>query len=146
MSDLHLFRRRSRRVQINITPLIDVLFLLLIFFMVTSTFAKNPGLEITLPKITKGVNFMRKEMFEIAVTKEKKVFVNSEEVNVENLSAIVKKVKEEKPEVQIFLKADTDVAYGFIVQVMNQLRLGGIKNVAAITEENKEDQKSKSKE
>ena len=104
MSDLHLFRKRRRKVEINITSLIDVLFLLLIFFMVTSTFQKNPGLEITLPKITKGVNFMRKDMFEIAVTKEKKVFINNEEVNVDDLGAIVKKVKEEKPEAQIFLK------------------------------------------
>jgi len=141
MSDLYLFRKRNRKVQINITSLIDVLFLLLIFFMVTSTFVKNPGIEIALPKITKGVNFTRKDMFEIAVTKNKKVYVNNKEVKVDDLASFVKKIKQEKPEAQIFLKADTNVTYGFIVRVMNQLRLGGIKNVAAITEEFKEEKK-----
>ena len=97
MSDIFLYRKRKRKVQINITPLIDVLFLLLIFFMVTSTFVKNPGIEITLPKISKGVSFTKKDLYEIIVTKEQKVFIDSTEVAIDDLAASVKKIKQTAP-------------------------------------------------
>ncbi|MCK5708588.1 MAG: biopolymer transporter ExbD [Candidatus Aureabacteria bacterium] len=138
MSDIFLFRRKKRKVQINITSLIDVLFLLLIFFMVTSTFVKNPGIDISLPKISKGTNFSQQNVIEIAVTKDKLLYVDGKKISVEELADTVKRLKEMDKTSQVFLKADTLVPYGFIVKIMNALQLGGIKNVAAITEEVKE--------
>jgi biopolymer transport protein ExbD len=140
MSELFLFKNPKRRAQINLTSLIDCMFMLVLFFIVTTTFTKNPGIEINLPKISKGMKFEKKENLEIAVSKDQKIYMNGAEVKLESLVSAIKKTKADQENVQIFMKADNDVAYGFIVKVMNELRLAGIKNVAAITQEAKEPQ------
>ncbi len=143
MSDLFLYKRKGRKVQINITSLIDVLFLLLIFFMVTSTFEKTTGIKVALPNIKKGVRITKKEVLEIIVTKNNRVFVDGKETPVGKLSKIVKQKKAENSSLKIFLKADKKAAYGFVVNVMNELRLAGVKNVAAIADELKAKAKSR---
>jgi biopolymer transport protein ExbD len=135
MSDLFLFRNTRRKAQINLTSLIDCMFMLILFFILTTSFNKNPGIEITLPKISKGVDLQKKETIEISVTKEQKVFINGKELPLENLVGTIKGLTAQNAEAQVFMKADTDVAYGFIVKVMNELRIAGVKNVAALAEE-----------
>lgn len=123
---------------INITSLIDVLFLLLIFFMVTSTFVKNSALKVALPDV-KGEEFVVKDSktIEVTVTKDKKIMVNNRETDIKNLKkdllSLNKRSTKEKPPVHF--NVDKGLDYGFVIKVMSLIKESGIKTIMAVTEE-----------
>jgi biopolymer transport protein ExbD len=123
------FRPRVRRkVLINITSLIDVLFLLLIFFMVSSTFLEQPGIRLELPDARSAVVTEQRDYI-LYVDPEGRMFLNEEEVDTETLGDRLKEALPAMREGALILKADRRVPHGDIVRVMDISRQSGVRRL-----------------
>lgn len=121
-------KKKRSRVLINITSLIDVLFLLLIFLMVSSTFLEQPGIKLELPPAESAVVVEQKE-FMLFVDKKGKVFLNSIEVSMESLEEKLKEVLPQMKDGSLILKADQDVSHGIVVRIMDSVKKSGVKKL-----------------
>ncbi|EKD27835.1 MAG: hypothetical protein ACD_79C00547G0002 [uncultured bacterium] len=131
---------KKRSIIINITSLIDVVFLLLIFFMVSSTFVKNPALKVSLPAIKGEQIITNAKSIEILVSKNQIILINGSEIKYENLKDKLSETLKKYPSNEIpdvHFKVDEKVSYGFAVQVMEKLRESGINSLMAIAKSEK---------
>ncbi|MFQ5431861.1 MAG: ExbD/TolR family protein [Nitrospinota bacterium] len=130
-------RRKYRRVQramseINVTPFVDVMLVLLIIFMVTAPLARH-GLEIKLPSVDTGA-IKKEEKWVIAVYKNRNIFFNDKRIKLANLQGRLAQIIKKDPAAQVFLKADEVLPYGFVARVMASARRAGVRNLGMITE------------
>jgi biopolymer transport protein TolR len=132
---------------INVTPLVDVMLVLLIIFMVTAPMMMQ-GVDVSLPEATAEPLESEKEHLIITVDTENKVFINDFQVSVDGLGEKLKKILEGRSDREVFLKADKDISYGTVVQVMAEVKGAGVEKLGMVTEPvvfDKESQKAKSK-
>ena len=123
------FKNKPRRkITINITSLIDVLFLLLIFLMVSSTFLEQPGIKLDLPEADSAVVVEQKEYI-LFVDKNKNVFLNDFPVQLDQLKDKLKETLPNMKDGALILKADQDVSHGLVVQVMDDIKQSGVKRL-----------------
>lgn len=123
------FRTKSKRkVLINITSLIDVLFLLLIFFMVSSTFLEQPGIKLELPQAQSAVVVEKKD-YTLYMSKEGEMFLNDEKVTLKTLEAKLKEAMPAMKDGALILKADQDATHGRVVKVMDIAKESGVKKL-----------------
>ena len=123
------FRQKSRRrVIINITSLIDVLFLLLIFFIVSSTFLEQPGMKLDLPQ-TSHTEAVRMEGYTLFVLTDGTLYLNEEEVSFDNLAGQLEAIAPQLGDRGLILKADETVKYGLVVEVMDFVKQAGIEKL-----------------
>jgi biopolymer transport protein TolR len=121
-------KRRQALSEINVTPFVDVMLVLLIIFMVTAPLLQQ-GIDINLPQ-AKGKQLSPTERVVITIKKDRKIYVDKTAVTLKSLKAkLSKKVNKE-----VFLKADKDVPYGVVVAVMGELREIGIEKLGMVTE------------
>ena len=130
-----LFRKRHRVIpRVNITSLIDVVLLLLIFFMISTTFVTQPGIRVNLPKASSKVKNVSQERNTIIITAENTIFINREEISsFEELRSLLVDLKEGQPGDLIIVKADEAVAHGIVVQVMDIAKTAGFSRIAIAT-------------
>ena len=121
-------RRRQALSEINVTPFVDVMLVLLIIFMVTAPLLQQ-GIDINLPQ-AKGKELSPAERTVITVKKGGKIYLDRSSVTIKTLKLKLSK----NPNKEVFLKADKDVPYGVIVMVMGELREIGIEKLGMITE------------
>ncbi|RLJ17299.1 biopolymer transporter ExbD [bacterium endosymbiont of Escarpia laminata] len=119
----------SGGVTINLTPLIDMVFILLIFFMVTSSFVKETGVDIDRPSAATAV---RKELASIliAVTSKGEVWIDKRRVDLRAVRANVERLHAENPEGAVVILADEQAPTGIVVRVLDQARLAGVESVS----------------
>ena len=125
---------RSNRFlsEINVTPFVDVMLVMLIIFMVTAPMMQE-GVDVNLPQ-AKGKSLPTKEKrMTVTVTNKKEVYLNSRKVKLSDLEDKLKKVFRERVDKELFLKADEVVPYGFVVRVMSHIRSAGIEQLGMIT-------------
>ena len=122
-------KKKRRKAIINITSLIDVLFLLLIFFMVSSTFMEQPGIKLDLPS-AKTSEYNKMEDVILSVTKSEKIYLNDSLVTKKELSM---RLKEIPISTTIVLKADKAASFGVIIEIMDIIKQTGLKKVVAMT-------------
>ncbi len=136
------FRDKPRkRIIINITSLIDVLFLLLIFFMVSSTFIEKPGMKLDLPEASeKKATSMKGHA--IYLTKDEVIFLDENEISLSALPEQLKAIHDEIETEGIVLQADENIRYGLVVEVMDIIRSEGIQKLIVATEPKSEQPKS----
>jgi biopolymer transport protein ExbD len=120
--------KKKRKALINITSLIDVLFLLLIFVMVSSTFLEQPGIKLELPE-TKTAEVVPQKDFSLFVDKEGKLFLNDQAVTTEQLEATLKEKLPNMKDGALILKADTEASHGLVVKIMDVIKKSGIKRL-----------------
>ncbi|MDX9702338.1 MAG: biopolymer transporter ExbD [Candidatus Auribacterota bacterium] len=125
-------RNSRRRFTINITPLIDVLFLLLIFFMVSSTFVEKPGIEVTLPQ-AKTAALNRADDTIVTIEHDGTMYFNAEKIQHHELSNRLAQVQLKNINEPIILQADENVAYKTVVFVMDTARQLGFSNIISLT-------------
>ncbi|MDR1164395.1 MAG: biopolymer transporter ExbD [Deltaproteobacteria bacterium] len=126
--------RHSMMSEINVTPMVDVMLVLLIIFMVAAPMMTQ-GLEVDLPKVDANVMRTDQDMVILTITKSGQVLLDDTPLaNVNNLDAQIKQVMRTKGTESVFLKADREVAYGHVAAVMGTLRLAGVVNVGLVTE------------
>ncbi len=120
------FREKSRRrVIINITSLIDVLFLLLIFFIVSSTFLEQPGMKLDLPQ-TSGQEAVRVEGYTLFILSDGSIYLNEEELHFDTVSERLLEIAPDVEERGLILKADETTRYGLVVEIMDKVKQSGI--------------------
>jgi biopolymer transport protein TolR len=132
---------------INVTPFVDVMLVLLIIFMVTAPMMVQ-GLDVALPQVTAKPLETKEEQLMITVNKEQQVFINDFQVSVDTLHDKLSKILQGRTNPEVYLKADRDVPYGTVAQVMAQIKDAGVDKLGMITEPaapEKDSKKPKSK-
>ena len=135
---MQFLTKQKRRVIINITSLIDVLFLLLIFFIVSSTFLEQPGMKLDLPE-AKEKAAVRMEGYTLFITADGLLFLNEEAVDLNRLPDLLKEIAPETEEQGLILKADENIRYGLVVEVMDIAKQSGIVKLVIATQPKEED-------
>ena len=119
---------------VNVTPLLDIVFIMLIFFIVTSTFVKEPGVEVTRPEAENATERKFASIL-VAITEEDEIWINKEEVELEQVQILVEELKRENPKATAVVQADSKAKTRYLVEVVNQIRAAGIADVAVSTED-----------
>lgn len=123
---------KSVLADINIIPLVDVMLVLLIIFMITAPMMQQ-GLPIDLPKVTTKPLPSKDEIQTVTVTKERTIILNTKRVDIHDLKAAIELLFANKTNKEIFLKADSAVPYGFVVNCMGIIREAGVEKVNIVT-------------
>jgi len=119
---------------INVTPLVDVMLVLLIIMMIVAPLLQQ-GVAVTLPVATNTSEKPEtQEQTVLAITADKRLFVNAVQVAEQDLPRRMEQVLEEKKEKIVIIKADVDVEYGAVMEAMDTLRAAGIEDMGLITE------------
>lgn len=125
------FQQDSGDSGVDISPLIDCVFILLIFFIVTTTFVKETGVEVNKPQAASASQLERNSIM-LALTKEGQVVYGGQQIGFSGIRPLVKR-QLQKEDVPVVIKADTDVASGLLVRVIDEAKLAGAKNVSLAT-------------
>ncbi len=127
---------------INVTPFVDVMLVLLIIFMVTAPMMMQ-GVDVSLPEATSEPLDSEKEHLIITIDKKSQIFINDYKVSVEFLSEKLVKILEGRADREVFLKADKDMRYGTIVKVMAEIKGAGVEKLGMVTEPEMFDKETK---
>jgi biopolymer transport protein TolR len=119
--------------EINVTPFVDVMLVLLIIFMVTAPMMIQ-GLNVDLPEATAKPLDSEKEHLVITINKDQQVYINDFEVTVESLREKLLKILQGRADRDVYLKADKSIPYGIVVQVMAEIKGAGVEELGMITE------------
>jgi biopolymer transport protein ExbD len=130
---MQFHEKKRRKIFINITSLIDVLFLLLIFFMISSTFVEQPGMKLELPESKSFTTEKIKELT-LDINADQSMTLNGEPVTMENLEQRFKDLLPSLEEKSLVLKADKTVTHGTVVKVMDLAKLSGIEKIIIATQ------------
>ncbi len=132
--------RRSRlqfddddEAEVNLTPMLDVVFIMLIFFIVTASFVKESGIEISRPGASTAVRKERGNIL-IAITANDQIWMNRRQVDPRALRANLERMHAENPQGAVVIQADKDAKTGLLVKVMDAARLAGVKSVSLAAE------------
>ena len=126
-------RKHSPMHEINVTPFVDVMLVLLIIFMVTAPMLTS-GVPIELPD-SKGQQLQtNKEPVTISVDKSGKVFIQETEIKLDELGPKLKAIAKNGVEEQVFIRGDKGIDYGTVMRVMGRIKQGGFNKVSLVTE------------
>ena len=133
MRNRHSRRESGSVAEINMTPLIDMVFILLIFFIVTTSFVNETGVDVNRPSAETAVN---KELANImvAITSSGEINISGRVVDRRAVRANIERLHAENPEGSVIIIADKDAKTGLLIEVMDQARLAGIANVSIAAE------------
>lgn len=128
-------RRRQRRLmaEINVTPFVDVMLVLLVVFMITAPLL-TVGVPVDLPKTQAREITGEDEPIAVSVDAEGKIYLQDTEITLAELAPRLRAVTAERPETRIFVRGDRTIPYGRVMAVMGVLNAAGFRNVALITE------------
>ena len=123
-------RNRTALSEINVTPLVDVMLVLLIIFMVTAPLMQQ-GIDVNLPK-AKGKDLPPEERISIVVKKGGMLFLNDQPISKTDMMSKLNAISKLNP--NVFLRADKDVPYGTVVEIMGDIKEAGIEKLGMVTE------------
>lgn len=132
---MSFIKKRSRRESlIDISPMMDMVFILLIFFIVTSTFTRETGIDVTKPKASSAKE-LAKESILIGITRQGTIHINETQVNLSSLQTILKQVMAESPDRPVIIVSDRDAPSGAIVDVLDECNIAKVRKVSISAEE-----------
>jgi len=123
---------RSSLAEINITPLVDVVLVLLVIFMITEPVLQS-GIEVNVPK-TRTVKQITEQRMVVTIDRDQNVFLNDQPVNVHDLPARLHQAGVDPAHQSIYLRSDERVPFGAFASVMDAVKLSGITNVSIVTQ------------
>ena len=121
--------RKKSESEVNLTPMLDVVFIMLIFFIVTASFVKESGIEISRPGASTAVRKERGNIL-IAITANDQIWMNRRQVDPRALRANIERMHAENPQGSVVVQADKDAKTGLLVRVMDAARSAGVKDVS----------------
>lgn len=133
---MKLISEKKKKVLLNITPLVDVTLILIIFFVITSTFIEQPGIKLELPKAQTS-DLQRVEKAVIIVSKDSKIYFRNKEISLKELPSILKDAMRESIDKSLIISADKVVHHGLIISIMDIARQNGVKKLVVSTEPEK---------
>lgn len=119
--------------EINVTPLVDVMLVLLIVFMISAPLMQQ-GAQVELPKANTGALSEAPDQITLEVTQSKKILMNSKSIKKGTLYRKLRAISQVKPHVQVFIQADRRVDYGFVAQVIAVAKRAQIQRVGLVTQ------------
>ena len=129
-------RRHSRskdESEIDLTPMLDVVFIMLIFFIVTASFVKEAGIDVNRPNAATAERKERGNIL-VAITDNGRIWINKRQVDPRAVRANIERMHAENPQGTVVIQADENSKSGLIVQVMDAARLAGVYEVAIAAE------------
>jgi biopolymer transport protein ExbD len=126
MSD---FRRRRQNVMVDVAPLMDMVFILLIFFIVTSTFTRETGVDVSKPKAQTASSVERQAIM-IAITRSGTIHINERQVSQKGLEDVLRQMLQKNPGREVVVVADKNSNTGILVSVIDAANLAGSKKVS----------------
>lgn len=119
--------------EINVTPFVDVMLVLLIIFMVTAPMMIQ-GVDVSLPEASSAPLASEQEQMIVTIDKNSQVYINDYRVGIENLKEKLTQITKNKKADELYLRADKSVAYGTVVYVMSEIKGAGIEKLGMITD------------
>lgn len=126
-------RKRHNHAHTNIAPLVDVVFLLLLFFMLTSHLMQEPAIKIKLPE-SKTAETQKEAIKTVYISKDGDIFFMDKKVDLKDLQAAIKNALKDVEHDFVRIKADKESDVGILVSVIDEVRLVGIRNYSIVTE------------
>lgn len=131
-------RKRHSHVEddteINMTPMLDIVFIMLIFFIVTATFIKEKGIDVSRPDNDIPLVKDRKANILIQIVNSGRIFISGREVDVRAVRANVERLHAENPEGSVIIQVENNAETGILVSVVDQSRQAGVDNVSIATQ------------
>ena len=125
--------RKRRMREVNLTPMLDVVFIMLIFFIVTASFVKESGIEVNRPDAATAEKKERGNIL-VAISQNNQIWVDKRQVDPRALRANIERLHAENPQGAVVIQADKESKNGLLVQVMDAARLAGVFNVSIAAE------------
>lgn len=119
--------------EINIGPLIDIVFILLIFFVITTNFTKQTGLDVSKPQAKTAVSLGQKIIM-IGISREGNIHAFGRQIAMENVKTLITQEIAKRPDMSVVIVADNDAAIGKAVAVMDQCAMAGVQKVSIAAE------------
>lgn len=123
----------TEEAEINITPMLDIVFIMLIFFIVTTSFTKETGATIVKPEAAQAVA-LRNGTILIGVTSSNDIWMSKRQIELREVRSMVEQAKAENPKGSVVIVADKDSRIGIVTQVMDQVKQAGVQGVAISAE------------
>ncbi|MBN1365119.1 MAG: protein TolR [Syntrophaceae bacterium] len=140
---MRVLRKRSHPskplAEINVTPLVDVMLVLLIIFMVTAPML-SMGIDVNLPRVKAKSVDVAEEKLVLTINEAKEIYLNKTMIPLGELNPKLEAIFSNRIDREIFLRADKNVPYGFVVEVMSEVRKAGVDKLGMITEPPEETQ------
>jgi biopolymer transport protein ExbD len=124
---------RTEDAEINITPMLDIVFIMLIFFIVTTSFTKETGATINKPLADQALS-LRNGTILIGIRSNDEVWMNERLIEVREVRSMVERAKAENPEGSVVIVADKESRIGVVTQVMDQVKLAGVQGISISAE------------
>ncbi|MCY7295950.1 ExbD/TolR family protein [Alteromonas sp. a30] len=122
-------RAEEEDASIDMTPMLDIVFIMLIFFIVTTSFVKEAGIEVNKPDASNATKQKSANIF-IAINEDGDVWMDKREVDVERVRANIERMLAEQPTEVVIIQADVKAEHGKVVEVMDQVKAAGIARIS----------------
>ena len=126
-------RRKNRRQQdesgLDLTPMMDIVFIMLIFFIVTTSFVKETGIEVNMPNADTAERDEKGNIL-VAISQNNEIWIDKRRVDLKAVRANIERLKIEYPEGSVIIQADKEARSGLLVETMDQIRLAGVQNIS----------------
>lgn len=114
---------------IDMTPMLDIVFIMLIFFIVTTVFVKEAGIQVNKPEANQSILPKNANIF-IAITEDNKVWMDKREMKIDSIRANLEKLLAEQPSDVVIIQADEKSEHGIVIKVMDQVKAAGIDRIS----------------
>lgn len=128
-------RKTAEESELDLTPMLDVVFIMLIFFIVTASFVKESGIVVNTPNAQTAQNQENANIF-IGINESGEIWIDHRPVDIRSVRAIVARLHAENPEGAVVIQSDAKATTDTMVQVMDQVRMAGIERIAIAADTN----------
>jgi len=134
-------KKRRKRHLIDISPLIDVVFLLLIFFMVSTTFLDQPGIPLELPQTVSHVQKKNMDITKVLIDANDNIYFSGEKIDLITLGEKINEAFSKTGKRELYIEADKDSKHGTVIKVMDTAKTKGAKSITIVTKQKKRNEK-----
>lgn len=127
------FDRSEEELEVNMTPMLDIVFIMLIFFIVSAVFVKESGIDVLRPQAQEATNVRRVSTL-VGISEDNQIWIDNQQVTLEDVRVIVARLKQENPKGKVVITADSQSDSRLVVKVVQELNEIGIAGLSIATE------------